>query len=269
MILSRVIEHVKKQHWTAVFLDFIIVVMGVFIGMQVNTWNGERIRAAQADTARARFIENVRGDITLLATRKMYFNEAKAYGESALAVIGGAPLEDDDARWRFVLAVYQAGQIWPFGPSGQVYRELQSAGDLDLIGGPAVRDALASYYDEAAGEIGITFGAVDPYRALVRRRTPWPIQQYIWDNCHPNEEVNSGRDIPEPSFRFMLDCKSPEDVALVRAASDSLRQNREVADYLRGRLAELRVTLNYIENMTDDATHIIVLLQGDETEPAR
>ena len=39
MILSRVIEHVRKQHWTAVFLDFVIVVMGVFIDIQVSNWN--------------------------------------------------------------------------------------------------------------------------------------------------------------------------------------------------------------------------------------
>ena len=39
MILRRVIEHVKAQNWTAVALDFVIVVMGVFIGIQVANWN--------------------------------------------------------------------------------------------------------------------------------------------------------------------------------------------------------------------------------------
>ena len=39
MILARVIEHVKAQNWTAVALDFFIVVMGVFIGIQVSNWN--------------------------------------------------------------------------------------------------------------------------------------------------------------------------------------------------------------------------------------
>jgi hypothetical protein len=33
MILSRVIEHMKKQHWTAIAIDFFIVVFGVFIGI--------------------------------------------------------------------------------------------------------------------------------------------------------------------------------------------------------------------------------------------
>lgn len=50
MLLRRINEHVKAQNWTAVGLDFIIVVVGVFIGIQVANWNdtlGEREREAQ------------------------------------------------------------------------------------------------------------------------------------------------------------------------------------------------------------------------------
>ncbi len=42
MLLRRIIEHVKTQNWTAVGLDFIIVVVGVFIGIQVSNWNAAR-----------------------------------------------------------------------------------------------------------------------------------------------------------------------------------------------------------------------------------
>jgi len=42
MLLRRVIEHVKSQNWTAVVLDFVIVVVGVFIGIQVSNWNAAR-----------------------------------------------------------------------------------------------------------------------------------------------------------------------------------------------------------------------------------
>jgi hypothetical protein len=30
MLLSRVVEHVKAQNWTAIVIDFVIVVIGVF-----------------------------------------------------------------------------------------------------------------------------------------------------------------------------------------------------------------------------------------------
>ena len=43
MLLRRVIEHVKAQNWFAVCLDFIIVVIGVFLGIQIGNWNEDRI----------------------------------------------------------------------------------------------------------------------------------------------------------------------------------------------------------------------------------
>ncbi|MCX7554746.1 DUF6090 family protein [Marinicella sp. S1101] len=39
MLLRRITRHVTEQNWFAVFIDFIIVVVGVFIGIQVANWN--------------------------------------------------------------------------------------------------------------------------------------------------------------------------------------------------------------------------------------
>ncbi len=36
MLLRRVTEHVKTQNWFAVGLDFLIVVVGVYIGIQAG-----------------------------------------------------------------------------------------------------------------------------------------------------------------------------------------------------------------------------------------
>lgn len=49
MILRRVISHVRNQEWTAIALDFVIVVVGVFIGIQVSNWNAARTERAQLD----------------------------------------------------------------------------------------------------------------------------------------------------------------------------------------------------------------------------
>lgn len=42
MILRSVMRHVGDQNWVAVGIDFLIVVVGVFIGIQVANWNEER-----------------------------------------------------------------------------------------------------------------------------------------------------------------------------------------------------------------------------------
>ena len=47
MLLRRTIEHVKAQNWFAVGLDFVIVVFGVFVGLQVQDWNDSRKHQAE------------------------------------------------------------------------------------------------------------------------------------------------------------------------------------------------------------------------------
>ena len=42
MIPRRIAEHVKAHNWFAVAIDFLIVVVGVFVGLQVNNWNEAR-----------------------------------------------------------------------------------------------------------------------------------------------------------------------------------------------------------------------------------
>jgi len=45
MILGRIIAHVREQKWTAIAIDFVIVVLGVFIGLQVNLLNEARVES--------------------------------------------------------------------------------------------------------------------------------------------------------------------------------------------------------------------------------
>jgi hypothetical protein len=59
MILRRIVEHMKQQQWTAVFIELAIVVLGVFIGMQVSNWNAER----QAQDRRAKVTQALLTDL--------------------------------------------------------------------------------------------------------------------------------------------------------------------------------------------------------------
>lgn len=59
MLLRRVTKHVKDQNWFAVCIDFVIVVIGVFIGIQVANWND-----AQGDRQRETLIlQNIANDL--------------------------------------------------------------------------------------------------------------------------------------------------------------------------------------------------------------
>ena len=43
MILRRLTENLRAQNWTAITIEFAIVVIGVFVGTQVSNWNQARL----------------------------------------------------------------------------------------------------------------------------------------------------------------------------------------------------------------------------------
>ena len=46
MILRRIADAFRKQDWATVTIEFFVVVVGIFVGLQVDNWN--QIRKDQA-----------------------------------------------------------------------------------------------------------------------------------------------------------------------------------------------------------------------------
>ncbi|MCI5045016.1 MAG: hypothetical protein MRY72_09990 [Aquisalinus sp.] len=63
MLLRRVMDHVTDQNWLAVGIDFLIVVSGVFIGLQVSEWNDNRNDRMAYELARERLIAETQANI--------------------------------------------------------------------------------------------------------------------------------------------------------------------------------------------------------------
>jgi len=47
MVVRRFRDHVAEHNWFAVAVDFLIVVAGVFVGIQASNWNQERVNRAR------------------------------------------------------------------------------------------------------------------------------------------------------------------------------------------------------------------------------
>ena len=93
MILRSVIKHVRDQNWVAVALDFLIVVVGVFIGIQVANWNEERAEGDLADRYRLQLIEDVRADLADIEVGYRT-SEWRLAALTALLERSGAPIVD-------------------------------------------------------------------------------------------------------------------------------------------------------------------------------
>ena len=63
MILRRIKAHVEKENWFAVGIDFLIVVVGVFIGIQVANWNEARQDYQAYEKAHNRMVDEINRNI--------------------------------------------------------------------------------------------------------------------------------------------------------------------------------------------------------------
>ena len=59
MLLRRLAESLKSQNWTAIWIEFILLVSGVFLGIQVSNWNAER----ELNKKSAVFTERLKTDL--------------------------------------------------------------------------------------------------------------------------------------------------------------------------------------------------------------
>lgn len=67
MILRRLTKHIDDQNWFAVAVDFLIVVVGVFIGIQVANWNDANSERVLEQQVLVHIADDIRLDRVQLA----------------------------------------------------------------------------------------------------------------------------------------------------------------------------------------------------------
>lgn len=201
MLLRRITDHVRAQNWTAIAIDFVIVVVGVFIGIQVSNWNEDRQNASRTQNYYSRLIDDLDSERRALRARLDYMAVTDRYGHAALAAFNDPSAKRTS---QFLIALYQASQIWTYSVQRATYDEILSSGVAEVIPEPELRTHLANFYLNAEATRQVIV-ATTPYRQQVRLYLPNKIQAAIREGC-------SDRFIP--TERNLLILKLPENCAI-------------------------------------------------------
>lgn len=179
MLMRRIREHVGSHNWFAVGVDLVIVVLGVFLGMQVSNWNAERLAHEAGDTYRARIIRDVEMNEIDMQNRAAYYGQVRAFALQVLGDLDGSARLPDD---RFLIAAYQATQIFTRPMIRSAYDEILVAGVYNTLGVAATRDRITSYYLTVDASAAM-FASATPYRDAVRRAMPYRVQERVRIDC--------------------------------------------------------------------------------------
>ncbi len=145
MLLRRITEHVKAQNWFAVALDFLIVVVGVFIGIQVANWNEasrdhakEAVILSQLQVEFQTAVEKTRGE-------KAFNDETLVASLEVLRIIRDGVEPEDKAAFLQTARTSGAFGNAPIEPT--TLTEILSSGRLSELTSPTLRTALIKFHE--------------------------------------------------------------------------------------------------------------------------
>lgn len=243
MILRRITEHVKTQNWFAVALDFVIVVLGVFVATQVSNWNAARADQVRAKSYLERLGNDLASDIATGERKQVFRAEVAAFGRAGLAYAETGEA-GDSSQWDLLLAFFHASQVDEYNLTDATYEELKSAGELGLIRNEGIREALSAYY--TLGD-NLILTERPRYREHVRGIIPIDVQTHIWTNCFQTDVQGA---------QSIIACQAPvPDEAIARIVA-KVAGNEILMEELRYWVSTMQVASILSEQNIDGARQI-------------
>ena len=237
MIYKRAVARLRAQDWLAITIELVIVVVGVFIGTWVANWNQDRLERVETRRMVAQLGPNLSTLNTYWPLARRYYAVTRAYGDTAIAGWHRDPSVSDA---QFVLAAYQASQVYVIGLNGASFSKILGEDRLRQVDDPQLRSDLSGLMTSDFTQID--FASVDtPYRRNVRRFIPIDVQDEIRRQC--GDRIY-GPNLDRYALPARCDLTIPADRA--RTAAAALRAHPELLDDLQAHLGTTAVMLQNI-----------------------
>ena len=180
MIFRRLAQHLREQNWAAIFIEFVLLVLGVFLGIQAANWNEARAFDALERDHLLNLRAEIENDIETTHARRSLYAGVNAAGERALTFIESDQACTGNQCWSLLVDFFHASQWIDVGVNRTTYAEMLR------IGLPRSRELaldINPYFSQNA-TINSIPNERPAYRILVRGLIPLRAQQAMWANCH-------------------------------------------------------------------------------------
>jgi hypothetical protein len=255
MILRRVIKHFRNQEWTAIAIDFVIVVVGVFVGIQVSNWN-------QAQTDRGlgeKFTERLKADLVVEAWNYTmlieYLADVQSNADKALAGLQGTSEISDQ---QLLIAAYRATQYNAGVRQRTTYDELISTGKIGFIADKSLVNTASLIYDTRILDQVTDEGVNSAYRVTFRKTLAVAIQDSVSQHC--GDRFVATGDFNDIKNLLNYPCTTDLSALQIEQAINVLRDNPAILENLRLRAVNVRTQHNNLifsnQDIFNALTHI-------------
>lgn len=156
MILSRIANKIRNGDWGTVAVEILVVVVGIFLGLQVDNWNEERKERHREIRYLERLYEDLGEDLRSIESSLGAYSAREKMVEFLLDTIENPDLVRTDPSY-FIRSIQLVAFTTPPAISGHTFEELKFGGELSIIRDEALRSNLAKYYAEIESYGEFTF----------------------------------------------------------------------------------------------------------------
>lgn len=238
MIFRRFMQRFRQQPWASIVTEVIIVIIGVFIGMQASNWNQERETHIKAAVFTARLKSDLRKEAWAYQSLIDYGRQTNKHQRRVLeAMAGEIELSDE----QFLISAYRATQYKFNVRFRATYDELVSTGNIGLITHQALLETSITLYTTSIFDTITRKASESEYRRLFRETVPASIQQGLLDRCGDRYTPVLDYD----AIRHMIDYPCTLDVApaSIHAAARALKSEPRFVPALRIRFADTQTAM--------------------------
>lgn len=258
MILRRVIAHFRKQEWTAIFLDFVIVVVGVFVGLQVSNWNAARQAQVRADIYGARLAADLRHEAWAYEYQIAYYKEVRTNALRAAAAMTDGPALSDE---QLVISAYRASQYIYNGSRRATFDEMVATGDIGIIADRRLRETALTYYADPTVATNSEEARNSEYRKMFRRIVSVDVQRALLAKC--GDRIAAEGDYAGLVGSIDYACALDLPAGKIAAAAAALRADPLVLPALQLRFADLETAIFNLEQGTSGLLENLRAIAGE------
>lgn len=244
MIFRRFLQRFGQQPWGSIATELVIVVIGVFIGMQVSNWNEERETAQKAVVFTSRLTDDLRKEAWAYESTINYYRQTNANQRRVLdAMAGDIELSDE----QFVISTYRATQYKDYARYRATYDELVSTGSMGLVSDQSLRETAINLFTTPFLEQIMLQTRESEYRRLFRESVSAPIQEALLVRCgdRPETELDYASIKDQLDFPCTLDLPPQK----TQAAANSLKALPRFVPALQVRFADNQTALHDLQQV--------------------
>ena len=142
MFFRRVFVHITQNNWTAVGIELLVVVVGVFVGLQASNWNDGRVERAQERGYLIRLHEDFSESARGLKSDIGFLEEQLSYQASVLTALDACHV-DEESEERVSFGLVSLGFFNPPRFFRRTVDELAASGRLNIVQSEEIRAKLA------------------------------------------------------------------------------------------------------------------------------